>query len=255
MELAHHGVLLLDEVGEMSLRMQALLLRFLESYEVQKVGADSVTRRVDVRVIAATNRDLRGMVTDGKFRQDLFYRLNVLEVAVPPLRERREDVPALVDRFLSEKAPGVPWQVSPEALAALCTYAWPGNVRQLAHVVERIVVSAASARVDVIHLPAEIRDAAPAAPVVRRERRRTVADDLYDRIVARGECFWEVAYPLFMQREITRGHVRDLIGRALRESGGNYRSVARLFGIERDYKRFLNFLRSHDCQLDFREFR
>src|SRR5919204_3153030 len=101
LELAHDGTVFLDEIGEMTLRMQGLLLRFLETGELQKVGADGGGRRVNVRVIAATNRNLRDMISKGTFREDLFYRLNVIHIVVPPLRDRREDIPALVDQFLA----------------------------------------------------------------------------------------------------------------------------------------------------------
>src|SRR5918992_4682769 len=102
LESAHQGTVFLDEIGEMTLRMQGLLLRFLETGELQKVGADGAGRRVNVRVIAATNRNLRDMIPQGTFREDLYYRLNVIQIAVPPLRERREDIPVLVDHFLNQ---------------------------------------------------------------------------------------------------------------------------------------------------------
>src|SRR5688572_13090196 len=102
LETAHMGTIFLDEVGEMTLRMQGLLLRFLETGELQKVGADGSGRVVNVRVIAATNRDLREMVRQGTFREDLFYRLNVIQIAVPPLRERRQDIPVLANQFLAQ---------------------------------------------------------------------------------------------------------------------------------------------------------
>jgi len=100
LELADRGTVFLDEVGEMTLRMQGLLLRFLETGELQKVGSDRATGRVNVRVIAATNRDLRTLIVEGKFREDLFYRLNVIHLVVPPLRDRRADIPTLVEHFL-----------------------------------------------------------------------------------------------------------------------------------------------------------
>src|SRR6185295_7122152 len=101
LEAAHNGTVFLDEVGEMTLRMQGMLLRFLETGELQKVGADGSGRPVNVRVIAATNRNLRDMITQGLFREDLYYRLNVIHIVVPPLRDRREDIPLLVDHFLA----------------------------------------------------------------------------------------------------------------------------------------------------------
>src|SRR5687768_4527603 len=104
LESAHMGTVFLDEIGEMTLRMQGLLLRVLETGELQKVGADGAGRVVNVRVVAATNRDLREMIKQGTFREDLFYRLNVIHIVVPPLRERRQDIPALVDQFLRQFA-------------------------------------------------------------------------------------------------------------------------------------------------------
>src|SRR5215510_4232463 len=143
LEAAHNGTVFLDEIGEMTLRMQGLLLRFLETGELQKVGADGGGRTVNVRVIAATNKNLRDMISQGSFREDLFYRLNVIHLAVPPLRERREDIPALVDSFLERYTATHPTTlsgVSPEAMRALSDYSWPGNVRELENVIERLVV-------------------------------------------------------------------------------------------------------------------
>ena len=108
LETAHTGTVFLDEVGEMTLRMQGLLLRFLETGELQKVGADGSGRHVNVRVIAATNRNLRDMISQGQFRDDLFYRLNVIHIVVPPLRDRREDIPVLVEHFLGQLHRGQP---------------------------------------------------------------------------------------------------------------------------------------------------
>jgi transcriptional regulator with GAF, ATPase, and Fis domain len=260
METAHMGTVFLDEVGEMTLRMQGMLLRFLETGELQKVGAEGSSRHVNVRVIAATNRDLRQLVTQGAFREDLFYRLNVIHITVPPLRERRQDIPVLVQQFLSQfaaanHAPAM--AVSPEAMNAMMAYSWPGNVRELENAIERLVVTYEGATIEYDQLPSEIRsNGGTVALRVKRERRRTVADDLYKRMTQQGESFWSTVYPLFMNREITRANVRDLVAMGLQETHGNYKIVARLFNMEaRDYKRFLNFLRKHDCQIPFKEYR
>jgi two-component system response regulator HydG len=144
LETAHMGTIFLDEVGEMTLRMQGLLLRFLETGELQKVGADGSGRIVNVRVIAATNRNLRDMIGQGTFREDLFYRLNVIHILVPPLRERREDIPMLAESFLSQftNANKSPIRaIAPPAMKAFCEYSWPGNVRELENVIERLVVT------------------------------------------------------------------------------------------------------------------
>jgi transcriptional regulator with GAF, ATPase, and Fis domain len=258
LETAHMGTIFLDEVGEMTLRMQGLLLRFLETGEIQKVGADGSGRIVNVRVIAATNRDLREMIKQGTFREDLFYRLNVIHIVVPPLRDRREDIPVLANEFLNQFAgarSGITG-VSAEAMKALTEYSWPGNVRELENVIERLVVTVSGPTIELEHLSSEIRsyDAVLLRP--KRERRRTVADDLYKRMIEQHESFWTAVYPLFMDREITRANVREVVRRGLEEARGNYKIVARLFNMEaRDYKRFLNFLRKHDCQIPFKEYR
>jgi DNA-binding NtrC family response regulator len=258
LELAHMGTAFLDEIGEMTLRMQGLLLRYLETGEFQRVGADSVSH-VDVRVLAATSCNLPEMVGQGRFRKDLFYRLNVVHLNVPPLRERREDIPALVDHFRVQFAAinrsPVP-RVTPAAMKALTDYSWPGNVRELENVLERVIVTTDGNIIDVEHLSWEVMAQDPSALRPRRERRRTIVDDLYARMVEQRESFWTTVYPRYVEREITRANVREVVRRGLEDARGSYKVVSRLFNMEsRDYKRFLNFLRKHDCQIPFKEYR
>jgi transcriptional regulator with GAF, ATPase, and Fis domain len=265
LELADGGTIFLDEIGEMTLRMQGMLLRFMETGELQKVGTDRVTTRVDVRVIAATNRNLREMIGQGTFREDLFYRLNVIHLTVPALRERREDIPPLIDHFLAQFTRGngngngshpVAKALAPDTMRLLCEYSWPGNVRELENVIERLVVTGRSDSILPEELPMEVRMHNNVSLRPKRERRRTVADDLYKRLIEERESFWAAVYPLYMDREITKGNVRDLVRKGLEEARGNYKIVARMFNMEqRDYKRFLNFLRKHDCQVPFKEYR
>jgi transcriptional regulator with GAF, ATPase, and Fis domain len=258
LEFADRGTVFLDEIGEMTPRLQGLLLRFLETGELQKVGSDRASSRVSVRVIAATHRDLRTMIAEGAFREDLFYRLNVIHLIVPPLRERREDIPELVNHFLRRFANGsaVVKGISGDAMAALVEYPWPGNVRELENAMERLVVKARTETAGIEDLPVEIRMQRGVSLRPKRERRKTVADDLYRKLRDEQASFWTSVYPLYMQREITKENVRDLVRKGLEEARGNYRIVARLFNMEpTDYKRFLNFLRKHDCQLPFKEYR
>jgi transcriptional regulator with PAS, ATPase and Fis domain len=259
LEAAHMGTVFLDEIGEMTLRMQGLLLRFLETGEIQRVGAEGGARHVNVRVIGATHRNLREMISQGTFREDLFYRLNVIQIEVPPLRDRRGDIPELVahffDRFVTANRSPITG-VSPEAMKVLVAYSWPGNVRELENLIERMVVAVQHDTIEVTDLPAEVRGQDNVAFRPRRERRRTIADELYERLVDQHQSFWTTVYPMYMTREITRAHVRDVVRRGLEEARGNYKIVARLFNMEpREYKRFLNFLRKHDCQLPFKEYR
>jgi transcriptional regulator with PAS, ATPase and Fis domain len=291
LETADQGSIFLDEIGEMTARMQGLLLRFLETGELQKVGSDRIDRIVNVRVIAATNRNLSEMVSRGEFREDLFYRINVIHVMTPPLRSRREDVPQLVEHFLARFAArasahngnghgnghgngngsggtdagngsrtGAPVPrtitVPPDVMSVLMQYHWPGNVRELENAIERLVVTGKRDVVGVSDLPVELRTQLHSPPRAMRERRRTIADELYRRVATEGESFWTAVYPLYMQREITKDNVREIVRRGLQETRGNYKSVARMFNLgDDDYKRFLNFLRKHDCQLPFKEFR
>jgi transcriptional regulator with GAF, ATPase, and Fis domain len=268
LEIANGGSIFLDEVGEMSFRMQGLLLRFLETGEIQKVGAERVGMVTNVRVIAATNRDLRDRIAEGLFREDLFYRLNVIQLNVPPLRNRREDIPVLIDHFLhrrrglrhggrvdSDSEPTVK-QILPEAMAILSDYSWPGNVRELENVIERLIVTATGDTIQPGDLPSEILVNSSVKVRHWKERRRTVADDLFGRLMKDGKPFWASVYPMYMNREITRNDMRALVHKGLEEARGNYMIVLRLFNMEaKDYKRFLNFLRKHDCRLPFKEYR
>ena len=260
LELAHQGTVFLDEVGEMTLRMQGLLLRFLETGELQKVGAERTGALVNVRVIAATNRNLRHLIEQGQFREDLYYRLNVIQVHIPPLRDRREDIPDLIehffDKFSDKRGQGRRVTFAPDTMQLLTEYAWPGNVRELENVIERLLVTAPADVITTRDLPIELQHHHQLSLRPKRERRRTVADDLFKRLIEQRESFWTAVYPLYMEREITRGNVRDLVRKGLEEARGNYKIVARMFNMDqRDYKRFLNFLRKHDCQLPFKEYR
>ncbi len=158
LEAAHNGTAFLDEVGEMSLRTQATLLRFLEAGVLQRVGTVHANARVNVRIVAATNRDF-GALTSGAFRQDLYYRLNVIRIYVPALRERREDIPVLLEQFLescSREHRVPPPTLSEEAVDKLTAYSWPGNLRQLRNVVERMVLTQPGETVAIQNVPAEV---------------------------------------------------------------------------------------------------
>jgi len=166
-QLAHGGTLFLDEVGDLSPRAQGKILRALQEGEIRPVGGRE-TIKVDVRIIAATHRDLRLMLERGEFREDLFYRLQVFTIGIPPLRQRREDIPALVEAFVVEigarEHAGKSFSVTPEALQVLLRYSWPGNVRELRNVIERGLVLCEEGRLAVADLPERIIDFALAEP-------------------------------------------------------------------------------------------
>jgi transcriptional regulator with GAF, ATPase, and Fis domain len=260
LEMAPNGTVLLDEVGEMTTRMQVVLLRFLETGEIQRVGADRSQTLVNVRLITATNRDLQAEITKGNFREDLYFRLNVVRLAIPPLRERGDDIPALVDYYLSwyasqHRVATAP--ISADALEALMTYRWPGNIRELRNVVERIVLKTAGQTVRYADLPPEIvRTGFLRAVPASTTPKPSPSDELTDLMLTKHESFWAAVYPAFMSRDLTRSELRKIIQIGLEHTNGNYRSLVQLFNMApSDYKRFLSFLRKHDCHLPFQRFR
>jgi DNA-binding NtrC family response regulator len=259
LERADKGSVFLDEIGETTLRTQKLLVRFFETGELQSMGEHDGGRVVNVRAIAATNRNLPDMVRQGTFREDLFDQLNVTHLIVPPLRERPEDIPALVSHFLhiwACESESMVTSIDAEALNVLMRYDWPGNVRQLVNVLERLAVTGRDRVATAEDLPAAVRAQPSLSFRPTRDRRRTVADDLYQRLTEEYESFWSGVYAPYMNREFTRCTLREVVRRGLEASRGNYRLVARLFNIDaRDYKRFLGFLRKQECQLPFKEFR
>jgi transcriptional regulator with PAS, ATPase and Fis domain len=272
---AEGGTLFLDELGEMSLRMQAVLLRFTETGEIQPVGADRPAGRANVRLITATNRDLRARIADGQFREDLYYRLNVIQLRVPPVREREGDVPLLVRHFLERASQlhGLPCpRLLPEAEALLLRYSWPGNVRELKNITERLVVRDTQRPIDVDDLPGELRvgthtTAAPILPPPNEQSSTPdalagpsmtqcspIVDVLWQRMLG-GDNFWTVA-EMYKNHDITRADLRMLVHRGLQHTRGNYRALVGLFNLPAtDYKRFQAFLFQHKCNLPFRSYR
>jgi DNA-binding NtrC family response regulator len=261
LEYGNGGTVFLDEVGEMSPRMQAMLLRFLETGEIQRIGSDRRLPRVDVRVITATHRRLIEHVAARTFREDLYYRLNVVHIEVPPLRDRREDVAPLLHHFLQiftevHRKP-LP-TVSPEALSFLTDYQWPGNVRELRNVSERLALQCRTGSISVDMLPLEMRLGGSRAAVIVNVPPPGVSNHaaLFDRVVQDGQSFWSVVYEPFMSRDLTRDDLRALITLGLEHTRGNYKMLVTLFNLAPgDYKRFLNFLRKYQCHVPFQGFR
>ncbi len=259
-EAASSGTVFMDEVGEMSLRMQALLLRFLETGEIQRVGDERNRGNANVRVIAATNRRLPERIQAGEFREDLYYRLNVIHITIPPLRERKDDVSPLLDHFLGVFAAehGVSQaRCSLEATAALEAYDWPGNVRELRNIAERLTCRCPGGSIGPEDLPLEVRVGSQVVDSASvKLASPAAAPALLDRMLLKGESFWDVAYEPFMARDLTREDVRHLVRVGLEQTRGNYKALVQLFNMEpQDYKRFLNFLRKYGCHMPFQRFR
>jgi len=208
LELADAGTVFLDEIGEMSAKLQVKLLRVLQEREFERIGGNA-TIKVDVRIIAATNKDLAASVKSGEFRRDLYYRLNVVSVVMPPLRERRADIPLLAGHFVekySQKFAIKAKRISPEAMSCLMNYAWPGNVRELENAIERALVLGAS---DLVH-----------------------AEDLPEAVVSKDlpAGVTETKYHLAL-----KDLKKQLILKSLEEANGNYTDAARLLGLHVNY--------------------
>src|SRR6185436_16397147 len=212
-QLANGGTIFLDEVGEMSGNLQVKLLRVLQDKEVRPVGADR-SLKVDVRVIAASNKELAAEVDAGNFREDLFYRLQVIPIVMPPLRERRSDVPLLVRHFLEKhnhKRQGRLVRITEEAMVYLWEYDWPGNVRELENLLERLVILSEDGRVTVENLPPNIRSFISDKKIPRPQ--------LTEEGIDLNAAVEEFEY--------------RLIDEALRRTKGNKQAAARLLGLKR----------------------
>lgn len=218
-EAADGGTLLLDEIGEVPLSVQVKLLRVLQEREIERLG-ENQTRKVDVRIIAATHRDLPGMVSRGEFRADLYYRLRVLPLHLPALRDRLEDIPLLANAMLANilsRHQGRDLQISSEALDALNAYDWPGNVRELGNALEYAVVQTDGTTILARHLPPEVRDSYP-----KFSRART------DNASLRTTGITQRYY-----RAPTQQKEHEILLQALKETGGNKAAAAESLGMSR----------------------
>jgi transcriptional regulator with GAF, ATPase, and Fis domain len=260
LETADHGTAFLDEIGETSLRLQGLLLRFLETGEIHRVGSDNVSLHSHVRVIAATNRHLPELIEENRFRQDLYFRLNVLAIHVPPLRERREDIPLFLSHFSRVRAGSLDTReihYTPAALKALVDYDWPGNIRELRNMTERLA-ALGPATIDVRDLPREMLGPVSPRPVQTTAGLavRPIVGELLDGMLKDGACFWDTVYALFTSHDITRDELRLIVADGLQRTRGSYRGLVRLFNMPPDdYRRFLHVLRKHDCHIPPLKFR
>jgi transcriptional regulator with GAF, ATPase, and Fis domain len=233
-EEANGGTLFLDEIANTSRRFQAKLLRVLQDRQLRRLG-DVITRRLDLRVIAATNCELIPMVRRGDFREDLYYRLNVFPIQVPPLRRRIADVPLLVEHMLR----GREKQMSDAAVRKLMTYSFPGNIRELENIVESAACTAAGSQIqeDDVTLPLDTDEPWQMEQVIEGD-------------------FWESVARPYAERRITKNQVEHLIRQGLERTAGSYKKMLPLFRIpDSDYKRFMDFLRRHNCNIDFRGYR
>jgi DNA-binding NtrC family response regulator len=252
-ESANGGVLFLDEISNLPIKLQPKLLRVLQEKEVRRIG-EVIPRKLDIRVIAATNKDLRRELQRGRFREDLYYRLRVSEIRVAPLRERREDIPLLIDWFLARvvQGHGQAKYFSRAALERLINYGYPGNVRQLMYLVESAYFASPDRLIDVAHLHPEVLGDSDIMLLEPHEKARRLVE-----LMRNGEASFELAVKKpFLKRMLTSQVVRQVISLALKETNGRYRRAFRILRIpEKDYAVMMLFLKRHHCFVDFRPFR
>jgi Nif-specific regulatory protein len=255
LEAADGGVIFLDEISNLSLRLQRKLLRVLQEREVRRIG-ETAARKINVQVIAATNKDLRQEIRAGRFRKDLYFRLDAMEINVPPLRDRTEDVPLLLEWFLDQAGRNEGCRTkafSQEAHALLVRYSFPGNVRELKNIVEGSYYSTPGEIIEIGHLPAVVRDGE--GETALREP-APAAWQVFKRIRDGQGRFDDLVKTPFLERQIGSGQVRQVIHLALAEAGGRYRDAFRLLGIPaREYAIMIQFLKRNKCYLDFRPYR
>lgn len=250
-EEASGGTVFLDEVGELSLVAQAMLLRTLSEGDVLPVGGTHATH-VDVRVVAATSRDLHRMVETGAFREDLYYRLRYLHLAVPPLRERGDDWELIAEYFLNQLGAkhARPKRLSDDAWSLMREYWWPGNVREVRSVVERGFCLSSGDIIESSHFAEQLESRSRQDQL----RKVTVASrgaELLASMVEDGRSFWDVVHDPFMARNLSRTEVRDIIERGLTCTRGSYKKLLDLFHVpQEDYLRFMDFLRHQKLKPD-----
>jgi two-component system response regulator AtoC len=235
-ELAHGGTLFLDEIGEIPVEMQVKLLRVLQESEFERVGGIK-TIKVDVRLVAATNRDLHAEVAAAAFREDLYYRLNVVPIHLPPLRERRQDIPLLVDHFINKFNERLKKQISgiePEGIDRLVSYNWPGNIRELENVIERTMLFGEGPTIRALDLPGELMGV---VPIVDEPPQTRVSSSFSLPALAAAASLPIGAEAVSSLKEAVRAETerveRELIQRALDETGGNVTQAARKLKISR----------------------
>ncbi|WP_396224618.1 sigma 54-interacting transcriptional regulator [Gemmatimonas sp.] len=248
-EEASGGVVFLDEIGELAVPAQAMLLRALGEGEIVPVGS-AQARRVDVRVIAATSRDLRPMMSTGRFREDLYFRLRHLHLRVPPLRERGDDWRIILQHYLHtvNAREGCAKRYSAAAMRRLAQYDWPGNVRELRSLIDTGFYMSDGVTIEAEHFIEAMEEVARTDSLCRIPILRDGGDP-YSRLLEGEGTFWELVHAPYMARELSRAEVRRLLDRGLTLTRGSYKKLLPMFGLgEREYLKFMDFLRHHDLK-------
>lgn len=251
-EAASRGTIFLDEISTLPLGLQPRLLRVIESKMVRPIGA-SRERKIDARIVAASNQDLQELVLQGSFRKDLFFRLNAFRIEIPPLRERKSDIQGLCTHYLRQHPDYPKKTLSAGALRILSEYDFPGNVRELLNILENLICFSSSSIIST----ADVKVHCP--PLISQQKavqETSRAKSIIDLMASGRTNFWKGVRKPFIDRDINKSELRGIISEGLRQTSGSYKALLRLFGLyPNEYKKFLSFLEHHDCKVNFRQFR
>jgi transcriptional regulator with PAS, ATPase and Fis domain len=242
-EEANRGTLFFDEIGDLPFHLQSKLLRVIENKELRRIG-ETRTRRVDVRYIFATNKDLKEEIKAKKFRKDLFFRISILDLYIPPLRERKEDIPLLIEYFLERenKERKNNKIISKEAFIKLIEYDFPGNVRELENMIKKAYDFAEEREIREEHIKFDTK----LEEIILKKKEIGLPEKLFREMAERGKNYWEIVHKPFLDRELNRREVKEIIALGLKHTNGSYKKLIKLFNIgegEKEYKKFLNILR------------
>jgi len=240
-EKADGGTLFIDEISEVPIGIQAKLMRFIDTQHYRIVGT-SAERKANVRIIAASNRDLREAISKGEFRQDLYFRLQAFEIRIPPLRQRKEDIMDLVksrQHLLKGKSPGDGFW------ACLHKYDWPGNIRELQNIIKRAGISC-SDPITGIELQAILKQGSFLMPEFSNVPQMKHVDDIWYQLLSSKSDFWTAVKKPFLARDLNRAEVKEIIYRGLSLANGKYKNLIKIFNLnDKDYHRFMTFLRDN----------
>jgi DNA-binding NtrC family response regulator len=254
LEAADGGIVFLDEISNMPLRLQAKLLRVLQEREVRRIG-ETAPRKLDIQVIAATNKDLLGDMKSDQFRGDLYYRLKSMEIRLPSLRERAEDIPLLIEWFLkktSEIEGGRRKKITPEAMQILLHYSYPGNIRELRNIVASAYYSSPGPAIGRAVLPPEVLHKDTEEIISGA----SIAEKIYREILEGKGDFNGLIKAPFLKHQFGVSVLQEIIQKSLRDTNGVYREALKRLGVaHQSYSVAIQFLKRHRCYLDFRPFR
>lgn len=239
-EQACSGIIFFDEVSELPFHLQAKLLRVIENKEIRRLG-EIKPKEIDVRFIFATNNDLKKNIKEGRFRKDLYYRISTLELNIPPLRDRREDISLLAKHILKEenKRNNNDKKFSPEVLNILLEYDYPGNIRELENIIKRLYVLSSGDEIESEYLRLNLQE---------DKKESSISEILFKEMTIKKRSYWEVVHNPFLKRELNRREVTEVLAIGLKRTNGSYKKLLPIFNINEEhhnYKRFIGIIRTH----------